>query len=431
MVGRISEKLTSATGGLRGELVDRRGFFRALREGRLHLEQYVRFLRALTALSTVIDRQSGGDSGGAEDLSVERAEFFPWHGRARLKLLQEDLFFFRYHLVRDLPDGVEMILKFVADMRIRLKDEALAGYGCSFALETLREDFAGSFRSCGEKWNIRDAGGFSFFSGLSDAREKEGGSERGEAGPFSEEQLSSVVKAALETFGFLRDLAELLYSSDPANEYYSSFTLNPASGAYPACQERNELLAVLHASDRMLAEYPYYLYRYGTSGFFFSDSDGAWLATLPALGFAGMKDQVNWLAGLLAFRGMPTFLLARHMLILREELERARPNRTEQWELFLQISDWLDPRDTEGAFRGMGEQIRALRASCGFPEGYRAAEAVRIIVGAFIDEKRGFPGGVRSVLSWYGDPEGFPEEWIRSVEKLTGAAGELMDSVFS
>lgn len=423
MSRKIRQELKSATGELRGELTEGAGFFQDLRNGTLPLDGYVRLLRTLTALYTVLPGKKGNRGPGRGGLSF--------------RSLQEDLFFFRYRLIGDRKDAVEESLKFVAAMRSRIDEDASVAGGYAYALEVFREDLAELIGEYGKKWGLEAGGGFFFLTESSDLREESTVLNGVESGGSSGE-LEGLVRTATDTFEFLKKLVDLLYPVEAEEEVFSSFTLNPASGDYPACGDREILRGVLHASDRALAENPYYVRRYGMSAFFFTDSDGAWLTTLTETGFEAMKEQILWLAGVLTSRGIPTFLIARHLLILREELMCIRPDLAGQWILLERVSDGLDPSLSDTVEGRVAVEIPGLHRGAGFPDSYESREAAEIITRVMLEERRGSgtfgrgsPGAAQSVISWYTDPERFPESWIMAVERLVEKAGELVDSLFS
>jgi len=359
-------------------------------EGNLPVESYVGLLRALTSVCTVLERGKGEQDG-------------------KLHSLHKDLFFFRYRLVPDFPAAAAAARAFTADIRVRLQDTPSARYGYRFALQAVLREIAPAVRAAAENWDVATfTGGFSLFSeGLSGA---DGGGPDAEIEGLTPADREPVTRAAEDTCGFIASLLKTLYPADGGKAEYSSYTLNPAGGFYPVCQSREELLAVLHAADRALAENPYYLYRYGMSGVFFSDSDGGWLAALPGKGLPLMKKQVRWLAGVLSARGIPSFLMARHLRILYEELTRDVPEKSGQWELLKCTADWITPEVTAA--------LSGPRRPRGLGEEFAAEEAGTIIAWALLDEQRGFSGAAESVISWYTDTDRFSEAWIRSVKQF-------------
>ena len=390
MNSNIIKELETAAAEARAEALEGPAFRRALEEGDLPVESYVGLLRALTAVCAVLERGKAERDG-------------------KLSFLHKDLFFFRYRLLPDIPAAAEVPRAVTADIRVRLKDTPRALYGYRFALHAVLRDLAPAVRAAAENWGVGAfTGGLSLFSeGLGGT---DGSGADGEIEALTPADREAVVKAAEDAYGFIASLLKALYPADSKEAEYSSYTLNPAGGLYPVCQSRKELLAVLHAADRALAENPYYLYRYGMSGVFFSDSDGGWLAALPRKGLPFMKDQVRWLAGVLSARGIPSFLMARHLRILYEELTRDVPEKSGQWELLKCTADWLTPKVTAA--------LHGPRRSRGFGEDFAAEEAGTIIARALQDEQRGFSGAAESVISWYTDADRFPEGWIRSVQQF-------------
>lgn len=360
----ITEAVRSKTASRHDEILKKTSFMGALRAGTLPDESCVGYLRALTAVYTVLARQPDPPPGV----------------RDALDLLQKDLVSLRYRLISDLTPAAEAALGFVANLRLRLKDRPASARGYAWALMSVTRAMTPP-----------PEGFLSFTAGGPPEIEDEG---------LSSEDTDAVVSAAAGAYDFLYELLTLLHPFDGDRTGFTSFTLNPAGGAYPACQSREALTAVLHASDYALAVCPYYLYRYGCSGILFSDSDGAWLTTLTELGFPAMEEQVLWLAKVLSARGMPTFLMARHLRFLGDELGRTCPEGADRWKLMYRAAGLLDL--DAPALRVMGGISELLRAA-GSGEGFAAEEAAGLIVGALLDERRGFPGSVEDVVAWYSD----------------------------
>ncbi len=86
------------------------------------------------------------------------------------------------------------------------------------------------------------------------------------------------------------------------------------------------LRAAVRAGHRSLEEMPYYRIRYGHRGLRFTTSDSAWLVGMVGAGEGVVSQQVGWVARVLAVRGMPTWLLQRHLDALVEEVAGAVPD---------------------------------------------------------------------------------------------------------
>ena len=92
-------------------------------------------------------------------------------------------------------------------------------------------------------------------------------------------------------------------------------------------------------------EFPYYAQRYGVRGWRFSLSDTGWIQTLCELEPSQACAQVRWLGGVLAARGMPQYLLERHLTYLHGTLLAMRPEHTPRY----------------GVLKICAEHLRALR----------------------------------------------------------------------
>lgn len=163
-------------------------------------------------------------------------------------------------------------------------------------------------------------------------------------------------------------------------------SINPAAGNYPITDDPRELEAARIACERCLEEIPYVDRRYGERGRLYTYSDGAWLATLASCEKTAMK-QVFWLGRVLAGRGMPRWILERHIEIVVEELVKAVPDR-----------DYS--RLTEAAEQLRSERLAHMpdfdRLAAEHPEG-------RLLVAAVSDERAGVERSVEALLEWFTD----------------------------
>src|SRR4051812_29905222 len=113
--------------------------------------------------------------------------------------------------------------------------------------------------------------------------------------------------------------------------FQSSRSINPDAGDHAITADPVEKAAAEAAIRLSWREFPYYAQRYGERGWRFSLSDTGWIETLCHLSSTEADGQVRWLGGLLAARGMPLYLLERHLVHLHAELVRARPDRTARY----------------------------------------------------------------------------------------------------
>ncbi|WP_207556085.1 hypothetical protein [Intrasporangium flavum] len=89
--------------------------------------------------------------------------------------------------------------------------------------------------------------------------------------------------------------------------------INPDAGTYRMTTDAMLLRAAVRAGQRSFDVMPYYRIRYGERGSRFASSDSAWLISLAPLGADRATRQVLWLSGVLAGRGMPSWLMELHL----------------------------------------------------------------------------------------------------------------------
>ena len=199
--------------------------------------------------------------------------------------------------------------------------------------------------------------------------------------------------------------------------------INPSAGSYPVTSDPRELEAARRAGNASVAEFPYYLERFGERGRMFGASDGAWLVSLCGYGAEHVRGQVLWLGTVLASRGMPRWLLERHLATLHGELVRALPENAERYAVLLDAAATLrglrQARLAEEDFRALAEDF-AARAEPALVQRMPAMGA--ILAAAVADEADGLAAAVRSVEEWAANREAFPESWTSAVRATVAAA---------
>ena len=96
--------------------------------------------------------------------------------------------------------------------------------------------------------------------------------------------------------------------------------VNAEAGHHAVSAEAGVLRAAVRAAHATWVAHPYYEARYGARGARFAGSDSAWLVELAPLRVEEAISQTEWLARLLAARGMPSWLLEQHLDGLSREL---------------------------------------------------------------------------------------------------------------
>lgn len=202
-----------------------------------------------------------------------------------------------------------------------------------------------------------------------------------------------------------------------------AFTINPSAGAHPITSSPLELEAARRAAEISLKEMPYYQERYGDRGRLFGYSDGAWLATLCRGGPEHTESQILWLGTVLSSRGMPRWLLERHLAVLHAELVRVAPQDASCYALLLEVAGLLgrmrEEQISPAAARKLAERF-AREADAAWVK--RIPEMGALLVAAVADEADGITNAVRSIEPWARDPARFPEEWRSAVQSTIAGA---------
>jgi hypothetical protein len=209
----------------------------------------------------------------------------------------------------------------------------------------------------------------------------------------------------------------------PDDDPYTAVSLNPEAGRHPIPRDPREIGAAALAGRISWDEYPYFERRFGERGRRFTKSDGAWLATLCDLEQPQLESQVEWLTRVLAARGMPSFLMERHLRNLHHQLVAANPAGAPRYRGLLVAADRI------AAERGaLLDETHFADLSSAFDERVRALDldlvprSGRLVVAAVVDEAVGRPRAVESLLEWLADPRRFDHRWVAAVESAVARA---------
>lgn len=199
--------------------------------------------------------------------------------------------------------------------------------------------------------------------------------------------------------------------------------LNPEAGDHPITSDPRELAASLRASERTLAEFAYYHWRYGERGVRFSNSDSAWLAHLCSLPAARAREQIAWLGVVLSSRGMPQMLLEHHLLIMRDELVAAVPEKRRLYAALTRNATRLRKARIAAIPERKAASIAAAFTKAA-PSLWRERipEMGSLLVAAVADERNGIERAVLSIEEWVYDKERFPQSWIQAARNTIATA---------
>ncbi|MBF0530133.1 MAG: hypothetical protein HQK55_12855 [Deltaproteobacteria bacterium] len=140
-----------------------------------------------------------------------------------------------------------------------------------------------------------------------------------------------------------------------------------------------------------------------------------------------MLDQILWLGRVLSSRGMPRFLLQRHLEILHEELSRAVHEKVNVYDKLLKGADKLR-ESIHGIINEpvMESLVSDFLVEMGRPGDWAAREAGTLVVGAVADKQAGMDNADEALLVWLADPGRFSDQWAVAVRHLAQKAWDTV-----
>lgn len=391
-----------------------RPLFEAMVRGELPRPTYVTWLRVMAVVVDTVEQALDG-ADHADLASV-------WGPQMRtLPLLRADLPVFDALSVST-TSAIEPLLALVHTVRRWAREEPVCLLGVLYGLQGPMLGGERVHERLAERYGLTGAG-LAYVSSYT-ARTREGpGARTGAAASLgrsldaldpSEHATQQVIDAARRFVAELGEIVGALHPS-PKDERPMISALNFDAGEHAVTQDPRELVAAVDAGERTWHEYPYYQARYGTRGRRFTSSDSAWLVTLASEPQSAQRARIDWLARLLAVRGMPSVLLEVHLLHLYEALVASVPERAAKYR----------------SLEALGHQLRSQRLGAlpqfdalvdQYPHDAPWPNMGAVLVGAVADERRGIEGAVKSVASWLEASDRLDAEQSASVERLIALA---------
>lgn len=188
--------------------------------------------------------------------------------------------------------------------------------------------------------------------------------------------------------------------------------------------------AAIRASERSLRRSPYYAMRFGDRGRRFSHSDSLWLAALPDTSEAYLHRQIQWLAGVLANRGMPTLLLEAHLRLLCEALREAVPGRRADYALLAKAADNLRAaRELRVSNDDVLRLAQGFARRCGLGDTHTTRATGRMFVAAVADEASGHIQAVTTIVEWFQGVAIFQQgSWMEAMHQTMADARTVATS---
>ncbi|WP_027182927.1 biliverdin-producing heme oxygenase [Desulfovibrio inopinatus] len=415
----LSDQLRSALVPLHAQL-QAVPYCMALVERRAPLSVYITHLRVWAMVFAVVE--SGLDRADNPLL----ADIW-FDEMRRLPLLFTDIDYFRdvpprLPLTPDPVRVMTLALNLVSNLRKDAMTQPVSLLGVLYVLEGVALGAKNIGLALTSGFGLTPQTGMAYFAALKDdgALRFENFKRRLDAAPLSSRDRELVVQAAMDFIGECIDIFSLLI--EPESEgtgqaiRYLAVSLNPEAGNHPICQDEQEITAVMQASVRCLVDYPYLIYRFGTRGRRFLDSDGAWLVHLTNLETKEMLSQVLCFGQSLTSRGIPQLLLEHHLRMLHRELRRVLPENQERYEKLIFCADHMRRHRRELLSEDVIDALTSdFCNQTGLYGNFAAKEAAELIIAGVLDEAQGLENATDSLMPWLADPMRRPAPWIKTV----------------
>lgn len=393
-------------------------YFEALTAGTAPLESYVGHLRALSVIHAALEHALAG----SDNPTLARV----WMDAMRkLPLLQQDLRFFEPRTVADIRESVDAALSIAEELRLRSAAQSITLIGSLYVLEVSILGAVTIAPAVGRGFMLSGTDGMAYLHsyGTGVKGQWEQFQQRMNALELSADERASVVLAACDFVAALKPLFATLYPFKPESKVYRVTSINPEAGRHPIPTDSREVEAALRAANLCWARFPYFELRYGQRGRRFAHSDGAWLVTLCQFDQVRINQQIQWLARILATRGMPTLLLQAKLELVFAQLIAAVPERASSYEKLSTAAITLGATRT----RHMSEeQLSAIGEAFDLEVGTEWSDRYRhtgqLLACAVVDELGGIAGTVHNIEAWMTDTSRFPEKWVAAVQNALARA---------
>jgi heme oxygenase len=411
---RPVEQLRAATRDVH-ESLETLPYARSVLDGSVPLDAYKSFLRAVYLVHVALEQLV--ESSGRADLRL----LFGVPGQRR-SLLERDL----ADLAVD-PNAVDpaalraLLLTLRMRLAARREPEQLLGY--MYVIEGSQLGGLVQQAALSRRPELQQ-GGLAYLRGA--GKNAHAGFqlflERLEHALAGRDAVESAIRGAVAAFEEFRALLTALAPSEQERLWLVS-ELNHSAGCHAIPEDLRELRAALLAAEESFQGSRYYAARYGERGLRFSRSDSAWLATLAREEVSLASRHVHWLARVLAARGMPRWLLERHLQTLHAKLTNSVPEWAAAYQTLLTCAAEL----RHARIAAIPEaRIEALTSTFvrgrSAEEGIAPDEAAALLVAAAADERCNIAGAVASLEGWLADPRRFSAEWVAAARRTLAAA---------
>ena len=225
--------------------------------------------------------------------------------------------------------------------------------------------------------------------------------------------------------------------------------LNPRAGGVPVPEDPREIDAALRAGRISVRIFPYLDWRYGERGAKFTRSDSAWLAWLSRHTQQRVNEQIAWLRSVLSNRGMPSWILETHLLVLYRQLTRSVSERESKYRtLFISADELRQDRHSRISPEMSRQLVSGFVAAVSQGPTFLLSGVARLLVAAVADEMLGVKYAVLRLTPWLADvsmlrelphlrvrlssrqlrvlgSQAFAERWRKAIEKTVTKARRI------
>ncbi len=382
---------------------------RALRRGDIERRTWSELLRAVSVVVSTLD--TAMLRNGSETTRRLLPEIPEWSRR-----LSADLEALAPSPTEANGDAHDAALDLAAEIRRRIGDRSPWILGCLYVLRGAHGGHLQVVDGIESTLELHRNQGTSYFRATEDDPDGWRRFLRRLEETVGPGDLDAATEGALETFRFFDRLFQAL--DDPGPRVSRVTALNPEAGDHPIVHVPEHLRIAIDAGDRCHRAFGYLVRRFGERGRRFARSDGAWTATLCDLPPATARAQIDWLARLLASRGIPTVCLEHHLLELFRMLQEAPAPSPDGVEQLASLARALAERRTAIADTA---SLGVLLETTFPPLDPRGAE---VLVAAVLDQRSGTGPCADRVRQWLAETRDLAEREVAEARALLDRAEE-------
>jgi heme oxygenase len=392
MKNSACQELKEQTGDLHQQ-ANSTAFMKRLVSARIGLQEYVTWLRALSVIYSVLETQLSR--------STDKVICSVWKEEMRkLALLEQDIDALHEKSWFDLKAPIAAALRGAELIRVQSLANPWRIIGYLYVLEGSTNGASLIYPRVQHALNLDDQTGTNYLRNYQEAQNQvwREFKNRIDQTVLSTTAVDAAVAGAREIFTVLCGIMQSFDEVSVTCKIHVT-AINPEAGDHKVPQLEEDIQAVLLASESAYNRIPYIQARYGLRGKKFTQSDGAWLATLPDLPEPSVMKQINWLAKLLSSIGLPRIALEIHLQETEKQLARLHPANSQKYAVLGLAAEHLAIQRNQAIDSGVQAAVTTrFYSKLGFPD--KAEYLAEILVSAKADENIDDSSVVSGILTW-------------------------------